>query len=353
MTPIETKKSKAAAKAERKRRESKESGLSGRKAHGYYGMKYGDGFEEPESRSKILSARVPSDREELNGVDRRDMFKDIAYPYAKNIDLEEYYAHKFPLQVELVKMQNWVTETGQRVAIVFEGRDAAGKGGTIRRFMEHLNPRAAHVVALPKPTEEEAGQWYFQRYVRHLPTRGELALFDRSWYNRAGVERVMGFCTPDETALFLHETPMLEEMWARSGITLIKLYFSVSRKEQSRRFKRRSKDPLKTWKLSPIDEASHDKWEEYTEAKESMFYHTHSDFAPWWVVKSDDKMRARINAIRHVLNLLPYDGKDEAVVREPDPWIIARADEVWDVKINEGVETATSPLSVPQAMAAG
>lgn len=323
--------------------------VSGKKAHGYYGEKYGDGFEEPEQRSKILSARTPDHMDILNSEERREMFLDVAYPYTKKLGIEEYYKHKFPLQVELVKMQDWVTKTGQRIAVVFEGRDAAGKGGTIRRFMEHLNPRGAHVVALAKPNKQERGQWYFQRYVQHLPTKGELALFDRSWYNRAGVERVMGFCKPEETEEFLAETPLLEEMWVKSGIRVIKLYFSVSQKEQRRRFKRRRKDPLKTWKLSPVDEASLENWEEYTEAKESMFYHTHTDFAPWYVVKSDDKMRARVNSIRHVLNLLPYTGKDESVVYEPDPWIIARADEVWDVKHGTSTPLATATAGLMAA----
>ena len=324
--------------------------VSGRKAHGYYGKKYGDGFEEPEDRSKILSARSPLHKEILESEERREMFLDVAYPYEKKLGIEEYYENKFPLQVELVKMQDWVNRTGQRVVVVFEGRDASGKGGTIRRFMEHLNPRGAHVVALAKPTKQERGQWYFQRYVQHLPSRGELALFDRSWYNRAGVERVMEFCSLEDSDEFLYETPMLEEMWVKSGIRLIKLYFSVSQKEQKRRFKRRRKDPLKTWKLSPVDEASLKKWDEYTEAKETMFYHTHTEFAPWYVVKSDDKMRARINSIRHVLNLLPYTGKDESVVYPPDPWIIARADEVWDVKHKDSMSHL---VGAPELMAAG
>lgn len=326
--------------------------MSSAEAHGYFGMKYGDSFEDDEERLKILSARPPVDISSLDAELRRDMFMDVAYPYAKQMELDEYYEHKFPLQIELVKMQDWVIKTGQRIVVVFEGRDAAGKGGTIRRFMEHLNPRGAHVVALAKPTEHEAGQWYFQRYVQHLPSRSELALFDRSWYNRAGVERVMGFCTPEETDVFLRQTPLLEEMWAESGMRIIKLYFSVSQKEQRRRFKRRRKDPLKRWKLSPVDEASLEKWEEYTEAKESMFYHTHTDFAPWFVVKSDDKMRARINSIRHVLDLLPYHDKDESVVHQPDPWIIARADEVWEVKHQSSANGAARPGAKPLQTAA-
>ena len=301
------------------------------RAHGYFSTKYGDAFEDFMTRGRIRNYRAPEHPEILDSAERREFFREGAYPYPRKISLESYYEHKFPLQIELVKMQNWVRETGQRLLIVFEGRDAAGKGGTIRRFMEHLNPRGAKVIALEKPTDEEAGQWYFQRYVRHLPTRGEIALFDRSWYNRAGVEKVMGFCTEDEYQEFLRVTPLIEHMWASAGIRIIKLYFSVSRIEQERRFKRREKDPLKQWKLSPVDIASRNRWDEYTEAKETMFYHTHSELAPWYVIKSDDKMRARINSIRHVLNCIPYEGKDSRVVYPADPWIISKADEVWEV----------------------
>ena len=302
------------------------------RAHGYFSTKWGDAFEDSMTRGKLRNYRAPEHPEILDSEERREFFREGAYPYQRKINLDAYYEHKFPLQIELVKMQNWVRDTGEKVLIVFEGRDAAGKGGTIRRFMEHLNPRAAKVIALEKPTIEESGQWYFQRYVRHLPTAGEIALFDRSWYNRAGVEKVMGFCTEEEYDRFLLESPRIEEMWANAGIRIIKLYFSVSRVEQERRFKRRQRDPLKQWKLSPVDLASYHRWEEYTTAKTAMFFHTHTDFAPWYVIKSDDKMRARINSIRHVLNLLPYHGKDENVVYDADPWIIASADEVFDVK---------------------
>ncbi len=314
-------------------------------AHGYYGHKYGDTFEDPETRSKILSAKAPDDYSEIDTEERRASFMHATYPYKKSMGFDEYYGHKFPLQIELVKMQTWVRDSGQKVVIVFEGRDAAGKGGAIRRFMEHLNPRTAKVVALEKPAPQEQGEWYFQRYVRHLPTAGELALFDRSWYNRAGVEKVMGFCTESQYQSFLRETPLIETMWVNSGIRIIKLYFSVSQKVQARRFKRRQKDPLKQWKLSPIDLASRDRWDEYTAAKEMMFYHTHTAVAPWFVVKSDDKMRARINAIRHVLHLLPYPGKDESVVYAADPWIIADASEVWDVKPSDIEAVAISSLN--------
>ena len=297
------------------------------------------------TRGRIRNHKAPGQPEILDSEERREFFREGTYPYPRKISLESYYEHKFPLQIELVKMQNWVRETGQRLAIVFEGRDAAGKGGTIRRFMEHLNPRGAKVIALEKPTREETGQWYFQRYVRHLPTQGEIALFDRSWYNRAGVEKVMGFCTNEEYREFLRVTPLIEEMWANSGIRIIKLYFSVSRREQKRRFKRREKDPLKQWKLSPIDIASQNRWDEYTDAKEAMFYHTHTDVAPWYVIKSEDKMRARINAIRHVLDCIPYEGKDANVVYESDPWIIAKANEVWNVDEMPGLRSYTNGTS--------
>ncbi len=242
----------------------------------------------------------------------------------------EYEETKTRLQIELLKMQNWVKDRGQRVVILFEGRDAAGKGGTIKRFMEHLNPRGAHVVALAKPSETERGQWYFQRYIERLPTAGEIVLFDRSWYNRAGVERVMGFCTPKEHLEFLRQAPMFERMLVNSGIRLFKLWFSVSRAEQARRFKERRSDPLKQWKLSPVDTASMDKWDEYTRAKEEMFFHTDTADAPWTVIKSDDKKAARINCMRFVLDSFPYDGKDMSVVGLPDPAIVGNARDVYE-----------------------
>jgi polyphosphate kinase len=203
-----------------------------------------------------------------------DDWRTAVYPYRNRLSRKSYERQKYHLQVELLKLQAWVKETGQRVVILFEGRDAAGKGGTIKRFMEHLNPRGARVVALEKPTTEELGQWYFQRYMKHLPTSGEIVLFDRSWYNRAGVERVMGFCTDAAYATFMHQAPEMERHLVNSGIHLIKLWFSVSREEQRRRFKERELHPLKQWKLSPIDLASLDKWDEYTTAKEAMFFHT-------------------------------------------------------------------------------
>ena len=244
------------------------------------------------------------------------------YPYSSRMTREYYDQHKRLLQIELVKLQNWVKRTGQRIVIVFEGRDAAGKGGTIKRFTEHLNPRGARIVALVKPTETERTQWYFQRYVTHLPSAGEIVMFDRSWYNRAGVERVMGFCTPEEYLEFMREAPEFERMLVHSGLHLTKFWFSVTRSEQRTRFVIRQVDPVRQWKLSPMDIQSLDKWDDYTEAKEAMFFYTDTADAPWTVVKSNDKKRARLEAIRHVLEQFDYDGKDEEVVGKPDPKII-------------------------------
>ena len=257
-------------------------------------------------------------------------WRDGSYPYQNLLRRATYEQQKFKLQVELLKLQNWVKETGQRVVIVFEGRDAAGKGGTIKRFMEHLNPRGARVVALEKPSETERGQWYFQRYVQHLPTHGEIVLFDRSWYNRAGVERVMGFCSEREYQDFMHQAPEFERHLVSSGIHLIKFWFSVSRAEQRRRFKERENHPLKQWKLSPIDKASLDKWDEYTRAKEAMFFETDTADSPWTVIKSDCKKRARLNAMRYALHKLPYTGKDLAQIGKLDPLIVGRAHVVYE-----------------------
>lgn len=252
-------------------------------------------------------------------------WKNGAYPYRNLMTRKTYEKQKYQLQVELLKLQQWVRNTGQRIVIVFEGRDAAGKGGAIKRFMEHLNPRGARVVALEKPTEAERGQWYFQRYTQHLPTRGEIILFDRSWYNRAGVERVMGFCKDEEYVEFMRQVPEFERNLVRSGIHLSKFWFSVSRKEQKRRFKERERHPLKQWKLSPVDLASLDKWDDYTKAKEAMFQHTDSVDAPWTVIKSDCKKRARLNAMRYILHSLPYDNKKLDTTQEVDPLLVSRA----------------------------
>jgi polyphosphate kinase len=264
-------------------------------------------------------------------------WRDGGYPYKNLMQRRNYERQKYRLQVELLKLQAWVKETGQKVVILFEGRDAAGKGGTIKRLMEHLNPRGARVVALEKPSEIEQGQWYFQRYVQHLPTRGEIVLLDRSWYNRAGVERVMGFCTDQEYAEFIRQAPEFERMLARNGTHLIKFWFSVSRDEQRRRFGERKVHPLKQWKLSPIDLASLDKWDDYTKAKEAMFFHTDTADAPWTVIKSNCKKRARLNAMRYVLHKLPYTSKETAQIGNLDPMIVGRANVVYERGEHQGL----------------
>lgn len=271
------------------------------------------------------SKKSPSPDDELAGD-----WRNGAYPYRNLMSRKAYEKAKYQLQVELLKLQAWVRETGQKVVILFEGRDAAGKGGTIKRFMEHLNPRGSRVIALEKPTDIEKGQWYFQRYIEHLPTSGEIVLFDRSWYNRAGVERVMGFCSDAEYEEFMRQAPEFERNLVRSGIHLVKFWFSVSRQEQRRRFKERRIHPLKQWKLSPIDLASLDKWDEYTAAKESMFYHTDTAEAPWTVIKSDCKKRARLNAMRYVLHKLPYTNKDVNNLGSVDPLLVGRAHVVYE-----------------------
>ena len=244
------------------------------------------------------------------------------YPYDERLHRDVYEREKRLLQIELVKLQNWVKDTGRKIVIVFEGRDAAGKGGTIKRFMEHLNPRGARVVALEKPTENERTQWYFQRYVTNLPHAGEIVMFDRSWYNRAGVERVMGFCTEHEYEQFMRDAPEFERMLGRSDLSLTKFWFSVTRTEQRTRFVIRQVDPVRQWKLSPMDIESLDKWDEYTVAKEAMFFYTDTEDAPWTVVKSNDKKRARLEAMRHILEQYDYDGKDPEIVGKPDSKII-------------------------------
>ncbi|MCP3969878.1 MAG: polyphosphate kinase 2 [Rhodobacteraceae bacterium] len=258
----------------------------------------------------------------------RQAFETGTYPYTEKLGRKDYESQKAALQAELLKVQIWAQETGQKFVLLFEGRDAAGKGGTIKRFMEHLNPRQARIVALNKPTDAEKGQWFFQRYIDYLPTLGEMAFYDRSWYNRAGVERVMGFCTPNEYLEFMRQTPDLERMLVRSGIQLYKYWFSVTREEQRRRFASRETDPLKRWKLSPVDKASLGKWDDYTEAKEAMFFYTDTADAPWTIVKSNDKKRARLGCMRHFLDSLEYPGKDAEVVGTPDPLIVGRAEHV-------------------------
>jgi polyphosphate kinase len=277
-------------------------------------------------RQEQQPARPPAHPDEELAADWRAG----GYPYKNLMARKNYERLKYALQVELLKLQAWVKATGQKVVIVFEGRDAAGKGGAIKRFMEHLNPRGARVVALEKPSDVERGQWYFQRYVNHLPTAGEIVLFDRSWYNRAGVERVMRFCTADEYTEFMRQCPEFERNLVRSGIHLIKFWFSVSRKEQRRRFKERKIHPLKQWKLSPVDLASLDKWDEYTKAKEAMFFYTDTADAPWTVIKSDCKKRARLNALRYVLHRLPYNDKDLERIGAIDPLLVGRANVVYE-----------------------
>ena len=259
-----------------------------------------------------------------------DDWRDGGYPYKYKMLRKDYEREKFVLQTELLKLQKWVRDAQQRVIILFEGRDAAGKGGAIKRFMEHINPRGARVVALEKPSDVERGQWYFQRYVEHLPTYGELVLFDRSWYNRAGVERVMEFCTEREYTEFLRQAPEFERNLVRSGIHLIKFWFSVSQEEQKRRFSERRVHPLKQWKLSPVDLASLDKWDDYTKAKEAMFFATDTADSPWTIVKSDDKKRARLNAMRYVLHSLPYTGKDPERIGKVDDLVVGRANVIHE-----------------------
>jgi polyphosphate kinase len=280
--------------------------------------------DEPEAAVESLSlAERRQSPEEI-----RRVFEQGEYPYKRKISRADYERHKADLQVELLKVQDWVKDTGQKVVLLFEGRDAAGKGGTIKRFTEHLNPRGARVVALDKPTDREKSQWYFQRYIQHLPSGGEIVLFDRSWYNRAGVERVMGFCTPNEYLEFMRQAPEVEKMMVRSGVLLFKYWFSVTQDEQLRRFNSREGEPLKKWKLSPIDRQSLDKWGDYTEAKEAMFFYTDTADAPWTIIKSNDKKRARLNCMKHFLSSLPYPGKNHRVVGRPDPLIVGSSMDV-------------------------
>ncbi len=285
-------------------------------------------------KKKSDATEVPTDgvpkaiREQVEKADKKDII-DPTYPYDKKMKGKDYEKQKEDLQIELLKLQRHVIDTRERMVMVFEGRDAAGKGGTIKRFMEHLNPRSARVVALAKPDETETGQWYFQRYVEQFPTGGELVLFDRSWYNRAVVEPVMGFCTPEEHQVFLREAPQLENIWVNDGLKLFKFWFSVSRAEQWRRFKAREESRLKQWKLSPVDLGSLDRWDAYTEAKEAMFAATDTATAPWTVVRSDDKKRARLACMRHVLYTLDYPDKNDEVVHPPDASILGPKEEVY------------------------
>ncbi len=270
----------------------------------------------------------PSESQQENGAPRADeevpqsQSADGPYPYDKKLKSKQYEKTLLALQIELMKVQKWVRESKQKIAIVFEGRDAAGKGGTIKRFLQHLNPRLARVVALPKPTEAQLGQWYFQRYVAHLPTRGEITFFDRSWYNRAGVEPVMGYCTPEDYQRFIHQVPEFEAAQIASGLHLFKFWFDVSRKEQRRRIESRQDDPLKHWKLSPMDFEAMQRWDDYTKARDGMFLFTDTHHAPWTIIRSDDKRRARIGAMQEFLHRLPYPDKNESIAVAPDPLIV-------------------------------
>ena len=283
-------------------------------------------FDKNENTVALPSSAGPALRTEFQAAKGdpaklRQLFDSSLYPYNEKMGREEYEEHKRELQIELLKVQNWCKESGEKIVLLFEGRDAAGKGGTIKRFMEHLNPRGARVVALEKPSENEQGQWYYQRYIKHFPTAGEIVLYDRSWYNRAGVERVLRFCEPEDYLEFIRQTPELERMMVRSGIKLFKYWFSVTQEEQSARFNKRANDPLKQWKLSPVDKLSMDKWDEYTEAKEAMFFYTDTADAPWTIIKSSDKKRARIATMQHFLSVLDYPGKNQSLART-DPLIV-------------------------------
>jgi polyphosphate kinase len=302
-------------------------------------------LKEKKSSAKVLAAAFPMveliDEQvrtsippelvaKVKGAKSKKHIISSNYPYQKQMKEAKYLEEIELLQIELVKMQAWVKEVGERIVMIFEGRDAAGKGGTIQRFTENLNPRGARVVALSKPSDTERGQWYFQRYVENLPTKGEIVFFDRSWYNRGGVEHVMGFCTPHEYLEFMRQTPEFERMIVRSGIRFYKFWFSVSREEQLRRFLGRAQDPLKQWKLSPMDVESLGRWDAYTKAKEAMLFYTDTADAPWTIVRSDDKNRARLNAIKYILHTIPYVGKDTDVVTAPDPHIIGSAKAIYE-----------------------
>ena len=299
-------------------------------------------------RQQLQDELIDSYDEEIeNELD--DYVQDYRYTRSEltadeKLDRHVYFKELIRLQKELIKLQDWVVHNGERVVVIFEGRDSAGKGGAIKRITQRLNPRVCRVAALPAPSDREKTQWYFQRYVAHLPTKGEIVLFDRSWYNRAGVERVMGFCTDEQYQRFMEQVPEFEKHLISSGIYLIKLWFSVSQAEQRRRFAEREAHPLKQWKLSPIDKASLDKWDDYTLAKEAMFYNTDSAESPWIVIKSDDKKRARLNAMRYVLNKIPYDNKDTSVVGSVDPLIVGRAGALYE-KDEKSDLTLNAPMA--------
>lgn len=306
---------------------------------------------DPQAKEELLLALIERAvcREDKKvsataGMDElRPNLKPGEYPYLHAYNRALYARQIRLLQIELLKLQNWVQKEGKKLVVIFEGRDAAGKGGTIQRFIEHLNPRAVRIAALPKPTSQEAGQWYFQRYVSHLPTKGEMVFFDRSWYNRAVVEPVMGFCTQQEYETFMKEVPSFERNIISEGTILFKFWLDVTQKEQKRRFKQRRTDPLKQWKLSPVDLASLSKWDEYTQAINQMFFNTDTAYAPWTIIESDDKMRARINAIRVVLSNIDYEGRDLSVIGEVDPRIVFRA----NARSSSSLSSPETPLEPP------
>jgi len=273
----------------------------------------------------VDGVHVDLDAPELPRAITEKAFSSGGFPYGEKLKGSKYDEQIVPLQIELLKLQTWAQASGARIAILFEGRDSAGKGGTIQRFTEHLNPRSAHVVALPKPTDTERGQFYFQRYIGHLPGAGDLSFFDRSWYNRAVVEPVMGFCTPEETEQFLDHVPVVEKLLVEDGVHLFKFWLTVGREMQIKRLFDRRHDPLKRWKLSPIDYQGLPRWDAYTKAAEHMFERTHTKAAPWTIIRSNDKKRARLEAMRTVLAALDYDGKDTKAVGEVDPKIVADA----------------------------
>lgn len=326
--PEPSDKAKASAKAEKKR--LKKERKKERKRLLSEAKNTASSFPMVELIAEQVRSSVPDEIVEKVRQARKKDILNPRYPYSTPMDGDDYEEEEGLLAIELVKMQAWVKETGERIILIFEGRDAAGKGGTIKRFTEHLNPRGARVVALAKPSETERGQWYFQRYIDELPTRGEMVLYDRSWYNRAGVEHVMGFCTSHEYLEFMRQAPEFERMLVRSGIRLFKFWFSVSREEQLRRFLGRAKDPLKQWKLSPMDVESLGRWDEYTKAKEAMLFYTDTADAPWTIVRSDDKRRARLSAMKFVLDAVPYAGKDLSVVTATDHKIVGSAKEIYE-----------------------
>ena len=288
-------------------------------------------FDAQDLMQRIANDLMDSYDEELElEIEDRNVDEAGDLVATDKLERQRYFKELFRLQGELVKLQDWVQHSRQKVVILFEGRDAAGKGGVIKRITQRLNPRVARVAALPAPNDRERTQWYFQRYVAHLPAAGEIVLFDRSWYNRAGVERVMGFCSENEYREFMHQAPEFERHLVRSGIYVVKFWFSVSQKEQRRRFKERQVHPLKQWKLSPVDLASLDKWDDYTRAKEAMFFETDTADSPWTVVKSDCKKRARLNAMRYVLHKLPYANKSLETIGKLDTLIVGRANAVYE-----------------------